>query len=77
MTKSISVRLEEDLIDAVDAVREAERRDRSEVVREALQLWLRARRLAQQVREHGAGYARQPVKDEEFAPVLGRQRWPK
>jgi Arc/MetJ-type ribon-helix-helix transcriptional regulator len=77
MTKTISVRLDEKLVDAVDAAGESSRLGRSEVVREALQLWLRQRRIANKVRRHRDGYARQPVKPDEFSPVLGAQRWPK
>ncbi|HEX7407955.1 MAG TPA: ribbon-helix-helix domain-containing protein [Candidatus Binatia bacterium] len=77
MTKTISVRLDEKLVDAVDAAGESSQLGRSDVVREALQLWLRQRRIANKVRRHRDGYARQPVKPDEFPPVLGAQRWPK
>lgn len=77
MTKLLSVRLDEELVKAVDAAGRAERRLRSDVVREALELWLKQRRTAERVASHRAGYERRGVTSEEFTPVLGAQRWPK
>ena len=77
MTKSISIRVEEKLIESVDQLRKQEGRDRSEVIREALQLWLRDRRLEGQVRSHLRGYEEHPISNDEFEPVLGAQQWPK
>ena len=77
MTKSISIRVEEKLIESVDRLRKQEGRDRSEVIREALQLWLRDRRLEAQVRSHLRGYEKHPISNDEFEPVLGAQQWPK
>lgn len=77
MTRSLSVRIDENLIEAIDKARAEEHRDRSGVVREALLLWLRERRLAEQVRRHGAGYGKRPVSKDEFESVLGAQQWSK
>ena len=77
MTKTISLRIDEALLHSVDVVGEAEHKGRSEVVREALELWLKRRALAEKVRRHREGYTRYPVTHEEFAPVLGAQTWPK
>ena len=77
MTKTISLRIDEDLLHAVDVAGEAEHRGRSEVVREALELWLKRRALTEKVQRHHEGYARHPVTRDEFAPVLGAQTWPK
>ena len=77
MTKMISIRIDEELLHAVDVVGEKEQRGRSEVIREALEAWLKQRTLAEKVQRHRAGYLRQPITDEEFAPVLGAQTWPK
>ncbi len=77
MTKTISLRIDEALLHSVDVVGEAEHKGRSEVVREALELWLKRRALAEKVRRHREGYTRYPVTREEFAPVLGAQTWPK
>ena len=77
MTKTVSLRIDTALLNSVDAARKAERKDRSEVVREALELCLKRRIIAEKVRRHREGYARHPVGSNEFAPVLGAQTWPK
>ena len=77
MTTTISVRLDTTLLAAVDEAGAADRHGRSEVVRDALELWLQRRALAAKVRQHREGYARQPVTPDEFSPVLGAQTWPK
>lgn len=77
MTKTISVRLDDGLVRAMDDVARAERLGRSEAVREAVELWLTQRRLAEKIRRHQEGYRRRPVKPEEFSLVLGSQQWPK
>ncbi len=76
MAKMISIRIDESVLKAVDAAR-PEKRGRSEVIREALELWLKRRSLAEKVRSHSEGYKRHPVTREEFEPVLGAQTWPK
>jgi hypothetical protein len=60
---------------AVDRVGRAEGRARSELVREALEVWLRQRALADKVARHRDGYARHPVRPGEF--LLGAQVGPK
>lgn len=77
MAKTISVRVDESLLEAVDAAVGPEQRGRSEVIREALELWLKRRSLAEKVRRHREGYKRYPIAPEEFQPVLGAQTWPK
>jgi metal-responsive CopG/Arc/MetJ family transcriptional regulator len=77
MTKTISIRIDEELLHAVDVVGEAEHRGRSEVIREALETWLKRRALAEKVQRHREGYTRHPVTPNEFSPVLGAQTWPK
>lgn len=77
MTKTISLRLDEVLLQAVDVAGEVEHKGRSEVVREALELWLKRRALTEKVQRHREGYTRQPITRDEFAPVLGAQTWPK
>jgi metal-responsive CopG/Arc/MetJ family transcriptional regulator len=77
MTKTISIRIDEKLLHAVDVVGETEHRGRSEVIREALEAWLKRRALAEKVQHHREGYARHPVSPDEFAPLLKAQVWPK
>lgn len=77
MTKTISIRIDEELLHAVDVAGEAEQRGRSEVIREALEAWLKRRALAEKVQRHREGYARHPVSPDEFTPLLKAQVWPK
>ena len=77
MTKTISVRLDESLLEAVDAAAGPDQMGRSEAIREALELWLKRRALAEKIRRHREGYKRRPVAPNEFAPVLRAQIWPK
>ena len=76
MTKMISLRLDQRLLHAVEVARKASHKDRSEVVSEALELWLKRRATAEKVRRHRDGYAHHPVTRDEFAPVLKAQTWP-
>ncbi|MEK6608708.1 MAG: ribbon-helix-helix protein, CopG family [Myxococcota bacterium] len=73
----MTLRLDDELLGAVDRERKRFGLARSRVVREALALWLERRRLDEAVRRHRAGYAAKPVTADEFEPVLGAQRWPK
>jgi Arc/MetJ-type ribon-helix-helix transcriptional regulator len=77
MTKTISIRIDESLLKAVDVAMKSEQRGRSDVIREALELWLRRRALEEKVRRHREGYKRHPIKPDEFEPILRAQRWPK
>lgn len=77
MTRTISIRIDESLIEAVDEAGEKAGAGRSAIIREALQLWLRRRSLAEKVRRHGEGYRHRPVEADEFGPVLEAQPWPK
>jgi metal-responsive CopG/Arc/MetJ family transcriptional regulator len=77
MAKTIPIRIEESLLKAVDAAVKPERRRRSEIIREALELWLKRRALDEKVRRHREGYKRYPVTPDEFEPILRTQRWPK
>lgn len=77
MTKTISLRLDQRLLRAIEFAGKSTHKDRSEVVSEALELWLKRRAAAEKVRRHREGYARHPVSHNEFAPVLKAQTWPK
>lgn len=77
MTRTISIRIEESLIEAVDEAGGQCGSGRSAIIREALQLWLRRRALSAKVRRHQEGYRLHPVGRDEFAPVLEAQQWPK
>ena len=77
MTQTISLRIDASLLQEIDLAGRADKRGRSEVVREALELWLKRRSLAEKVRLHTEGYERYPVGEDEFTHVLGAQTWPK
>jgi metal-responsive CopG/Arc/MetJ family transcriptional regulator len=77
MAKTISIRIDEELLHAVDVAGETDQRGRSEVIREALEAWLKHRALAEKVQRHREGYARHPIAPDEFAPILRSQVWPK
>ena len=77
MAKTISIRIDETLLKAVDVAIKSEQRGRSDVIREALELWLKRRALEEKVRRHLEGYKRHPVTPDEFEPILRAQRWPK
>lgn len=77
MVRTISFRIDESVLKAIDAAMKPDQRGRSEVIREALELWLRRRALEEKVRRHREGYKRHPVTPSEFDPILRAQRWPK
>ena len=71
-TVVVSVRLDSRLVSALDALG----RERSEVVREALEEWLRRRKVAELVREDEAAYRSKPVEAGEFDWLAKRAAWP-
>jgi hypothetical protein len=77
MTKTISLRLEQRLVRAIEVASKTTHKDPSKVVSEALELWLKRHAVAEKVKRHRQGYARHPVTRNEFAPVLKAQTWPK
>ena len=77
MTKTIYLRLDQRLLRAIEVASKSAHMDRSEVVSEALELWLKRRTVVEKVRRHREGYARHPIRRDEFAPVLKAQTWPK
>lgn len=68
MTKTISLRVEPRLLRAIDSATKSSRKARSDVVNEALELWLKRRATQEKVRRHREGYARYPVAKDEFLP---------
>lgn len=77
MTKNISIRIDEELLHAVDVAGEADQRGRSKLMREVSEARLKCRTLAEKVQQHREGYACHPVSPDEFAPILEAQVWPK
>lgn len=70
----VSVRLDERLVRALDGA--ASGRERSEVIREALEEWIRRRKVTEMVREHEEAYRRSPVQAGEFDWLLDAAVWP-
>lgn len=68
----VSVRLDERLVRAIDRAG----RERSDVIREAIEEWLRRRYVGEMVREHAAGYRNSPVQAGEFDWLLEAAVWP-
>ena len=73
----VAFRLDEALVRDVDRERRRGGLSRAEVVRGALALWLRKQERDREIEREHAGYARHPVRAEEFSTVLGAQKWPK
>lgn len=71
-----TVRLEDELLRAIDAEARRSGMTRASVIREALLRWLEDRRVAQAAERDHAGYERQPIGDCEFASVLRAQTRP-
>lgn len=77
MSRRIAIRLDEQLLIGVDHERRRSGISRARAVHEALADWVVRRHLAEAVCVEAEAYGRQPVADDEFAPVLGARRWPK
>ena len=77
MTKMISVRLEESLLEQINHERTPRGLSLAQAVKDALTAWVEQRRVEEAVRRHGEAYARTPVDDGEFGPLLEAQRWPR
>ena len=77
MSRMITARIDDALLAKVDRERKRRSLPRAAVVKEALSLWVERRRTEDAVRRHRAGYEKFPVGENEFAPVLRGQRWPK
>ena len=77
MSKLIAVRLPDAVLSRVDQERRRAGLSRAAAIHAALDLWIRTRRSDDAVRRDQEGYDRQPVRPDEFEPVLGAPRWPK
>ena len=77
MSRMITLRLSEALVERVDRERKRDGLSRAQVIKAALELWMRQRRLQEAIRREHDGYERHPVTPDEFGPVLGAQVWPK
>jgi metal-responsive CopG/Arc/MetJ family transcriptional regulator len=73
--KTIQMTIDEPLLDEVDQMIHDLGTTRSAFIRDALQLALRQRRIAEMERQHAAGYARHPVESGEFDVWEAEQMW--
>ena len=73
--KTIQMTIDEPLLAEVDRAIQALNTTRSAFVRDALQLALRQRKIADMERQHAEGYARHPVEPGEFDVWVEEQAW--
>ena len=73
--KTISITIDESLLDRLDRAARTVRKTRSELLCLALQEWLDARRR-QQIAEDRAGYETRPVRPDEFEDLMALQAVP-
>ena len=73
--KTVSIVVEEQLLEQIDAVAQVRRQKRSELFCEAARQWLKQQRVKALVKQERKGYRKQPVQPEEFGPLLRAQKW--
>jgi len=73
--KTVSIAVDERLLEQVDALAQTRRQKRSELFCEAARHWLKQQRIKTLVRQDRKGYRKQPVQPEEFGPLIQAQRW--
>jgi Arc/MetJ-type ribon-helix-helix transcriptional regulator len=77
VSKRVAVRLNDELLAQVDRERRRSRTSRTDAIQQGLTLWMEQRQLAEAMRRDREGYARLPVREDEFDAVLGAQAWPR
>lgn len=77
MSQMVAVRLDEQLLARVDGARKRRGISRARAVQEALHFWLERGQLEDAIRREHAGYARRPVRRNEFGPIIDARAWPK
>ena len=73
--KTISIAIDEPLLDHLDRAARTARKTRSELLCLALQEWLDARR-SRQIAEDRAGYETRPVRPDEFEGLMAARAVP-
>jgi metal-responsive CopG/Arc/MetJ family transcriptional regulator len=71
--KTISITLDEDLLQGVDRAARSAKTTRSQLFRLALREWLATRRRRKLAAEDRAGYEKHPVAGDEFSGLIARQ----
>ena len=73
--KTVSIAVDEQLLEQIDALAQARRQKRSEILCEAARQWLKQQRIKTLVKQDRRGYRKQPVQPDEFGPLLRAQKW--
>lgn len=73
--KTIQMTIDEPLLAEVDRTIQILETTRSAFIREALQLALQRQRIVEMERRHAEGYARHPVKPDEFEIPESEHAW--
>ncbi len=73
--KTVSIAVDERLLEQIDAVVQARRQRRSELFCEAVRQWLKQQQVKAPVKQDRKGCRKQPVQPEEFGPLIRAQRW--
>ncbi len=73
--KTVSILVDEQLLEQMDAVAHASHRKRSDLFCEAAQHWLKQQQRQARVRQDRRGYRKHPVEPDEFGPLLHAQEW--
>ena len=75
--KTISIAVDEHLLEQIDTLAQARRQKRAELFSEAARQWLKQQRIKALVKQDRQGYRKKPVQADEFAPLLRAQQWEK
>ena len=73
--KTVSIAVDEQLLEQIDAVAQVRRQKRSEILCEAVRQWLKQQRIKTLVKQDRRGYRKQPVQPDEFGPLIRAQKW--
>ncbi len=73
--KTVSIAVDEELLEQIDAVAQVRRQKRSEILCEAARQWLKQQRIKTLVKKDRSGYRKQPVEPDEFGPLIRAQKW--
>jgi len=73
--KTVSIAIDEHLLEQIDAVAQTRHQKRSELFCEAVSHWLKQQRRKTLVKQDQKGYRQHPVQPDEFAPLIRAQRW--
>jgi metal-responsive CopG/Arc/MetJ family transcriptional regulator len=71
--KTVSIAIDEHLLEQIDAVAQARRQKRSELLSEAARQWLKQQRRKALVKQDQKGYRQRPVQPDEFGPLIRAQ----